>query len=88
MPKKTPTTNLSKDMNRIETELIKELTDTQAAQLCGAIISTPEINKTFISPIKVSVVKPFYPALPNPKLARLRPLLRRRRDNATGGRVI
>jgi len=73
--------NTSMDSKIDINELIQELTDDLAAQLHGALISTDETNTMRINPANLSVVKPFYPALPIPKLARLKPLAQQRRNS-------
>jgi|GEM_PF-2053621 hypothetical protein len=73
--------NTSMDSRIDINELMQELTDDQAAQLHGALISTPETNTMGINPLNLPVVKPFYPALPIPKLARLKSLAQQRRNS-------
>ncbi|MBD2296066.1 hypothetical protein H6G06_21950 [Anabaena sphaerica FACHB-251] len=74
------------------TELVEELTDTSSEQLCGGTIITPEgaarnAGKTLPSAGKTGTdanipssaevgLTPFYPPLPNMKLARLGSLKR------------
>jgi hypothetical protein len=62
-------------MNLAETELVQELTDAQAELLFGALISTPDTNTEavpYLPPKIAAMIKPFYPVLPTPKLARLK----------------
>jgi hypothetical protein len=54
---------------------MQELTDAQAAQLCGAVINSGGTDTGVIPtlpPRLAALIRPFYTPLPIPKLARLK----------------